>query len=276
MYRRNNTTNSECQFDAQIVTENVAEKFVHERFGKVRALIINGEPWFVAKDIANILGYSATEAMTRRLDDEEIRSWCDRSSGQGRDLTIISESGLYESIWGSQKPDAKAFKKWIKTEVLPSIRKHGFYGTDNFIETALADPDNMIKLLKEVKETRRQRDHAIATKAWISRKREATAMNRASQLSKENTRFREQVGDSKTWKQARSIPWLGDFFILNKVAYAQIGRRLTKESQILGIEPQTIEHSKWGTVKTYHSDVIAHFKHKLIEDLNLMRKYRRY
>ena len=122
----------------------------------------------------------------------------------------------------------------------------------------------------------KQRDHAMATKAEISRRREATAMNTASRLSKENTRLRDQVGDSKTWKQARAIPWLKDFFNLDRTAYSQIGRRLTKESQALGIEPRTIEHSKWGTVKTYHSDVIEHFKHKLISDLNLMRKYRKY
>lgn len=83
----------------------------------------NGEPWFVAKDVAEILGYTDTQAMTRRLDDDEISSCTDKSSGQGRRITIINESGLYNAILGSNKPEAKVFKRWVTSEVLPSIRK---------------------------------------------------------------------------------------------------------------------------------------------------------
>lgn len=86
-----------------------------------------GEPWFVAKDIAEILGYTDTQAMTRRLDEDEISSCTDKSSGQGRRITIINESGLYNAILGSNKPEAKSFKRWVTREVLPEIRKTGAY-----------------------------------------------------------------------------------------------------------------------------------------------------
>lgn len=87
-----------------------------------------GEPWFIAKDVADVLAYSDTQAMTRRLDDDEQETCTDNSSGQVRRITIINESGLYSAILGSTKPEAKAFKRWVTHEVLPSIRKTGSYG----------------------------------------------------------------------------------------------------------------------------------------------------
>lgn len=87
----------------------------------------NNNPWFVAKDVAEILGYSDTNAMTRRMDSDEVKTCADKSSGQVRNIYIISESGLYRAILGSRKPEAKAFKRWVTHEVLPSIRKTGGY-----------------------------------------------------------------------------------------------------------------------------------------------------
>ncbi|MBL1262806.1 BRO-N domain-containing protein [Methylomicrobium sp. RS1] len=86
----------------------------------------NGEPWFIAMDVAEILGYKDTEAMTRKLDEDEIQNL--RIVGFGnRGVTTINESGLYASILTSHKPEAKAFKRWVTHEVLPAIRKHGYY-----------------------------------------------------------------------------------------------------------------------------------------------------
>ena len=87
----------------------------------------SGAPWFVAKDVAEILGYTDTQAMTRRLDKDEISSCTDKSSGQRRHITIVNESGLYNAILGSNKPEAKSFKRWVTHEVLPEIRKTGAY-----------------------------------------------------------------------------------------------------------------------------------------------------
>lgn len=100
----------------------------------VRTIMIDGEPWFVAKDVAEILGYSETEKMTRRLDDDEVQKIASPELGgansMAREFTIINESGLYASVLGSNKPEAKVFKKWVTSELLPSIRKHGAYALD--------------------------------------------------------------------------------------------------------------------------------------------------
>jgi anti-repressor protein len=111
----------------------------------------HGEPWFVAKDIAEILGYSDTQAMTRRLDPDDCGTCTDNSSGQVRPMSAINESGLYSAILGSIKPEAKQFKKWVTSEVLPSIRKHGAYMTPETIEKAIMNPDFIIRLATELK-----------------------------------------------------------------------------------------------------------------------------
>jgi prophage antirepressor-like protein len=106
----------------------------------MRVIEKDGELWFVAKDVADTLGYKDTEAMTRRLDDDEktVLSLGNVQNLQivgfenfTRGILIINESGLYNSILGSQKPNAKKFKKWVTSEVLPSIRKNGSYSLDN-------------------------------------------------------------------------------------------------------------------------------------------------
>lgn len=115
------------------MAEKNSRQLVAFQFGKreVRTVIVDNEPWFVAKDVAEILGYSETAMMTRRLDEDEIRKIASAkmagANTMARDFTIINESGLYNAILGSNKPDAKKFKKWVTAEVLPSIRKYGAY-----------------------------------------------------------------------------------------------------------------------------------------------------
>ena len=110
---------------------NELQVFNSEVFGQVTAIEKNGDPWFIAKEISEILGYSLTEKMTRRLDEDEKTTAPFRDSGSNYQTNklIINESGLYEAIFGSKMPQAKAFKKWVKTEVLPQIRKTGSYST---------------------------------------------------------------------------------------------------------------------------------------------------
>lgn len=123
----------------------------------VRTVLIDDEPWFVGKDVADILEYSDTQAMTRRLDDEDIKSYTDKSSGQGRQIKIINESGLYEAIIGSKKKEVKPFKRWITHKVLPTIRKHGAYMTNEVIEKTLTSPDFIIQLATKLKEEQEAR-----------------------------------------------------------------------------------------------------------------------
>jgi len=129
--------------------------FKNERFGEVRVFVRNDEFWFVAKDIADILNYSETNAMTKRLDSDEIIS--DKLEGMNMKSILINESGLYNAIIGSKLPEAKQFKKWVTSEVLPSIRKHGTYMTEEVIEKTLADPDFIIQLATQLKEEKQKR-----------------------------------------------------------------------------------------------------------------------
>jgi len=134
----------------------------------VRTVLIENEPWFVAKDVADILEYSDTQAMTRRLDDEDIKSYTDKSSGQGRQIKIINESGLYEAIIGSKKKEVKPFKRWITHEVLPTIRKHGAYMTDSKLEEALLNPDTLINLATQLKQEREEKAQLRALNSTLA------------------------------------------------------------------------------------------------------------
>jgi prophage antirepressor-like protein len=103
---------------------------------KVRTLLKDGEPWFVAKDVCEALTLD-TSNLSKLLDDDE-RSTCPvQYTEQVRTVSIINESGLYSLILRSRKPEAKAFKKWVTSEVLPSVRKHGAYMTPETLEKAL-------------------------------------------------------------------------------------------------------------------------------------------
>lgn len=104
--------------------------FKNEQFGEVRVIDQNGEPWFVGKDVAEILGYANTpKAIRDHVDDEDKLTERIVLSGQNREAVIINESGLYSLILSSKLPQAKQFKRWVTSEVLPSIRKTGSYAT---------------------------------------------------------------------------------------------------------------------------------------------------
>lgn len=119
--------------------ENMIRIFECEEFGKVRTVIMDGEPWFVLADICKILEISNSRMVAGRLDAEELMSVKLTSGGQRREMTAVSESGLYAVILRSDKPQAKPFRKWVTTEILPTIRRTGGYvaNEDMFIENYL-------------------------------------------------------------------------------------------------------------------------------------------
>lgn len=122
---------------------------------QVRTIILDSEPFFVGKDVADILGYlRADNAIRSHVDDDDKLMHQFSASGQNRNMIIINESGLYSLILASKLPQAKEFKKWITREVLPAIRKHGGYLTDSMIEQALLNPDTIIKLATDLKQER--------------------------------------------------------------------------------------------------------------------------
>ena len=123
----------------------------------VRTLTVDDEPYFVGNDVAQILGYEDYRgAINKRVDSEDkLRSQIDHA-GQKRNVTLINESGLYSLIFSSKLESAKRFKRWVTSEVLPAIRKHGIYATDSVIERTLKDPDYIITVLTEYKKEKEQ------------------------------------------------------------------------------------------------------------------------
>lgn len=122
---------------------------------QVRTITIDSEPFFVGKDVADILGYqNGSRDINRHVDDDDKLMHQFSASGQNRNMIIINESGLYSLILASKLPQAKEFKKWVTSEVLPAIRKHGGYLTDSMIEQALLNPDTIIRLATDLKNER--------------------------------------------------------------------------------------------------------------------------
>lgn len=184
----------------------------------VRTVDNGGETWWVLKDVCDVLDIKNPSQMADRLDEDERAMFDIGRQGQAN---IINESGLYNVILRSDKPEAKPFKKWVTSEVLPSIRKHGLYAVDELI----ANPDLAIKALTALKEEREQRRLAETereklkieldcSKEWLSIKRVA-AMNGIN------------------WK---SIDW----------------RRLKNASVRTGFGVKKIFDANYGEVNTYH------------------------
>ncbi|KAA6457036.1 MULTISPECIES: BRO family protein [Bacillus cereus group] len=123
--------------------------FNNEELGQVRTVVQGEDVWFVAKDVCEVLEIKNTTQAMQKLDPEERTMF---NIGRQGETNIINESGLYSLIMTSRKPQAKAFKKWVTSEVLPSIRKHGAYMTDQVLEQAVTNPDFAIGLLTKLKE----------------------------------------------------------------------------------------------------------------------------
>lgn len=125
--------------------------FKNAEFGSIRTLQINGEPYFVGRDVAEILGYSnSRKALADHVDEEDKGvTKCDTLGGT-QEMTVINESGLYSLILSSKLPTARKFKRWVTSEVLPTIRRHGVYAVDE----VLANPDMLIEALLQLKAER--------------------------------------------------------------------------------------------------------------------------
>lgn len=125
---------------------------------QVRTVTIDDEPFFVGKDVADILGYANNrDALVKHVDDEDKQTSQIATAGQKRSMTVINESGLYSLILSSKLPQAREFKHWVTSEVLPTIRKHGAYMTPAKIEEVLTDPDTIIQLATQLKQEREGR-----------------------------------------------------------------------------------------------------------------------
>ena len=128
--------------DIQVFTYNSNE---------VRTVEMKGEPWFVLKDVCEVLGIGNSRMVADRLDEDEKGVSQIDTPGGLQNVSIISESGLYNVILRSDKPEAKPFRKWVTGTVLPSIRRHGAYMTPETLQAAILSPDTMIQLCQQLK-----------------------------------------------------------------------------------------------------------------------------
>ena len=257
--------------------------FEREEFGSVRVIMHDGEPWFVASDVARALGYANPA--------EAIQDHCKKVNKINHhsktlppsppvNILIIPESDVYRLVMRSNLPNAEKFQDWVVEEVLPSIRKTGSYSMlpRNYAdalealaaEVRIREAEQQQRLLAE-----QQRDEAIRTKAQIGSRREATAMNTASVAVRQRDALADRLGEGRKWKTVKAIPWLMEEFCPSRGMYSQVGRKLSEMSQRMGYPVHSVDDSSYGEVKAYHIAVIASFHTAIRKDRNMLGKYRR-
>ncbi|MBK6053874.1 phage antirepressor protein [Acinetobacter baumannii] len=217
----------------------------------------DGEIWFVLSDVCNVLEIGNPSDAARRLDNDEVT--LDIIEGNHRPTNLVNESGLYSLVLTSRKPEAKQFKKWVTSDVLPSIRKNGGYisGQENddpeiIMAKALQVANNVIlRKTQELQQARAERDHAITTKAEIGSRREATAMATASKFKRENEDLKQKLGESISFAAVASINTKLKTNFGNKE-----GRLLSKYSREhhLEIKKATVQGQRFSEVNSYHRD----------------------
>ena len=225
--------------------------FKSPEFGAIRTLTIDGEPWFVGKDVAERLGYSNTkDALTRHVDAE------DKQQGDGvviRDPmgreqhpVIINESGLYSLVLSSKLPTAKAFKRWVTSEVIPVIRKHGGYLAPEKLEEALLNPDTLIRLATDLKAEREHRRALEAEREANQPKvlfADAVSASKTSILIGELAKLLKQNGVNIG--QNRLFAWMrqNGFLISRTGTDFNMPTQKAMERQLFEIKETAITHS---------------------------------
>jgi len=182
---------------------------------EVRTIMKDGEPWFVLKDVCDVLDIGNNRMVADRLDEDEKGVSITDTLGGKQESTIISESGLYNVILLSRKPEAKIFKRWITHEVIPSIRKHGAYMTMDTIEKVLLDPDAIITIATALKKEQEERKRL---QAQIEAEAPKVAFATALSLSEDTILIRElakilhqngiNIGQNRLFKRLREEGYL--------------------------------------------------------------------
>lgn len=199
--------------------------FNNPEFGEIRTVEVNGEPWFVGKDVATALGYgegkSLANAVANHVDEEDKGVTELMTPGGNQKMVIINESGLYSLVLSSKLPGAKKFKRWITSEVIPSIRKHGAYMTPETLEAAIMNPDIMIRLCTVLKE---EQDRRKSLEAELDRSKEWYSIKRVAHMN---------------GRSHKDFDW----------------RKLKKASERMGYGVRKIFDANYGEVNIYHMKV---------------------
>ncbi len=221
---------------------NNLQIFRNEQFGEVRAIEINGEPWLVGKDVADILGYqNGSRDINRHVDEEDRQNYRNGTSEiNNRGVTIINESGLYSLILGSKLPQAKQFKKWVTAEVLPSIRKHGGYIKD---QEKLSDDELLSKALLVAQNKIKERDKEIERMKPKEIFADAVATSKTSILIGELAKMLRQNGVEIG--QNRLFTWLRDngYLIKRNGTDYNMPTQSAMEKGLFEIKETVISHS---------------------------------
>lgn len=245
---------------------------------EVRTLIIENEPHFVGKDVAEVLEYTNTpKAIRDHVDKEDKLTERIVLSGQNREVIVINESGLYSLILKSKLPSARKFKRWVTNEVLPSIRKHGAYMNAETIEKALTDPDTIIQLATNLKEEQQKRTEA---EEQLKQQEPQVVFARTVEVSQNSVAVKalstilKQKGIDIG--QNRLFQWLRD----NKYLSSRQGRSWnmpTQKSMDLGLfelKPNTYFHNN-GAPETNYTTLVTgkgqvYFVNKFAEKLKTL------
>lgn len=269
--------------------------FQKPEFGRVRCFVIDGEPWFIAKDVCECLDIGNPTQAIMRLDADE-KSTLNLNEG-GPDRNIINEYGVYNLVLSSRKAEAKQFKRWITHDVIPSIRKKGEYSAkseikqmtdgeliaraliaaNSTIERIEKERDAERKVLQlQIDQTAQERDEAIRKRSYISSTREATIMGRLGnetrrgdrlekengELKKENGELKERLGLPK-FMTVREIPWVFELMAMmplrgNKKVNVlnRLGSALCNLCSTKGIKTDKVRDSNNNLVSAYPIDII--------------------
>lgn len=205
-------------------TSNTSNQVFNFGDHEVRTLIKEGEPWFVASDVSSVLDYRSANDMTRNLDDEEKDTQTVRTLGGEQLVSIINESGLYSAILKSRKPEAKAFKKWVTSEVLPSIRKQGKYEVKPTVpqsySQALLEAGRLAAIVEQQELLMKEQEQALILAApkveyvdnFVERGNNRSLTDVAKELeisAKELGRWLRQEGHA--WKNKTPLRWKQTF-----------------------------------------------------------------
>lgn len=224
---------------------NKIQIFKNEQFGEVRVIEHNGEPWFVGKDVTGILGYqNASKALTDHVDEEDKLNNESLSSLGQRGGWIINESGLYSLILSSKLPQAKQFKRWVTSEVLPSIRKHGGYinGQEN-----MTDEELLSKALLMAQSKIEERDKQIEQMRPKEIFADAVATSKTSILIGELAKILKQNGVEIG--QNRLFTWLRNngYLIRRKGTDYNMPTQSAMEMGLFEIKETVVSHSDGHT-----------------------------
>ena len=218
---------------------------------EVRTIQKDGETWWVLKDVCAVLGISDVRRVAERLDvDEWSQTPVSDRLGRSQDTYIINESGLYNVILRSDKPEAKPFRKWVTSEVLPSIRKHGAYMTPQKIEEVLLNPDTIIKLATELKAEQEKR---VALESKVEQDKPLVAFANSVSVAKtsilvgELAKLLKQNGVDMG--QNRLFAWMREngYLISRKGTDYNMPTQRSMEMKLFEIKETTISHGDGHT-----------------------------